>query len=319
MAREILIIGDEWNTLDHARDSSLYLCRVARKEFGLKTYWALAKDIFRDMGVLKVKLNGELNDAGLMPLKDDTRELLSFDSIHWRVDPPVDITTMRLWSLLASTVASNRVKLVNSPEALLKWNEKFAPVAFLDYAIVGLVADSEDAWKSFYERHAKKKLIAKPSGEAASRGVQFLPENNWPLALERLRHLRHEHGPWLVIQEFNSDVLSLGETRVFIVNGAVVAAMNKRPNPDHLIMNLDLPAAARPELKLCEPTDAQRARATDVATTLAVDGVYLATIDFIGDRILEINVTSPGLIAWVDERLSLDQRIAMKYWRGLTD
>ena len=318
MAHEILIIGDEWDTLDHPRDSSLYLCRVARQEFGLKTYWALAKDIFRDMGVLKVKLNGELGENGLTPIKNDTRALLSFESIHWRVDPPVDLSTMRLWSLLASTVAANRVKLVNSPEALLKWNEKFAPVAFLEYAIVGLVADTEEAWKSFYEKHSAKKLIAKPTGEAASRGVQFLP-TNWPEALETLRQMRRAHGPWLVVQEFQPEILTKGETRIFIVAGAVVAAMNKRPKPDHLIMNLDLPPEARPDLKLCEPTDAQRARATEVATTLAADGVYLATIDFIGDRILEINVTSPGLIAWVDERLPANERIALKYWRGLTD
>lgn len=315
-SREILIIGDAWDTLDHERDSTLHLCRTARKEFGLKTYWALPSEIYREHGILKSRITNELSDQGLKPVEEAPKHLSSFHSVHWRVDPPVLIGTMRLWSLIASATSKNKICLVNAPEALLKWNEKFAPVAFSDYAITGLVADSEEVWREFFEQNKGKRLIAKPAAEAASRGVQFLPPT-WLEAREALRAMRRLYGSFLVIQEFDENITTDGETRIFIVNSEIVGAINKTPKPNHQIMNLDLSEEAKPTLALCEPDGEQRRRALEVAADLAKDGVYIATIDFIGDRILEINVTSPGLINWIDAKLTGKDRIAYKYWNGL--
>lgn len=314
--REILIIGDAWDTLDHERDSTLHLCRTARHEFGLKTYWALPTEIYREHGILKSRVTHELADEGLKPVEPAPMQLSAFHSVHWRVDPPVLIGTMRLWSLIASATSKNRICLVNSPEALLKWNEKFAPVAFGDYAITGLVADSEEIWCDFFEKNKSKRLIAKPAAEAASRGVQFLPQT-WLEAREALRAMRRLYGSFIVIQEFDEKIMTEGETRIFVLNKQIVGAINKTPRPNHQIMNLDLSEEAKPKLELCEPDGEQRRRALEVAEDLAKDGVYIATIDFIGERILEINVTSPGLINWIDSRLTGHDRIAYKYWKGL--
>jgi glutathione synthetase len=322
MSRDILIIGDTWETLDHERDSSLHLCRIARNEFKFDTYWASPNFVFRENGTLKIALSGRLVDANTpyaeLNASSEVRDLSSFHSVHWRADPPVDLSTMRLWSLLAATQKSDRVQLINSAESLLKWNEKFAPLAFESWAIPGLVANTKQAWEVFFEKHKGSKIIAKPSGEAASRGVQFLPDQ-WTQALSVLNSMQLQHGPWIVLQKFQPDIRTYGETRIFIIGGRVHAVLNKRPNPDHLIMNLDLPPEARPTLMLAEPTPIQLTRATTIAKTLLADGVYLATIDFIGDQILEINVTSPGLMAWVDERLPSNKRLAVEYWRGLTE
>lgn len=315
-SREILIIGDEWSTLDHPRDSTLHLCRVARREFGIKTYWSLPSEIYREHGILKSRLTTELTDQGLKAVEPEPRSLSSFHSVHWRADPPVLIGTMRLWSLIASATSMNKICMVNTPESLLKWNEKFAPVAFSDYAITGMVADSEAAWKIFFDKHPGERLIAKPAAEAASRGVQFLSQK-WDEALAALNQMRKAYGSFLIIQEFVPEIVSIGETRIFIVDGKIAGAINKKPKANHLIMNLDLSDDAKPQLSLCEPTAEQTRRALEVATTMAQDGVYIATIDFIGEKILEINVTSPGLINWLDERLPDDAKIARKYWNGL--
>jgi glutathione synthase/RimK-type ligase-like ATP-grasp enzyme len=132
-----------------------------------------------------------------------------------------------------------------------------------------------------------------------------------------LAKLREEHGPWLVLQEFDRALLTTGETRVIALGAEVCGAISKTPHPRHLIMNLDAPDDERPRLAVAEPSPEQHRRATEIARALAAEGVYLATIDFIGDRVLEINVTSPGLIRWLDERLEPSRKIAHRYWKGL--
>lgn len=317
MKKEILIIGDAWNTLDHSRDSSLHLARVALAEFGLVSQWALPENVFLQNSSFYARIEGTVDGERLRP-SGDTRELSSFQSVHWRADPPVTLATMRLWSLLAASGGEKGVPFVNAPQALLTWNEKFAPLRFRDWAIPGLASDSESVWKSYYEQATARgaQLIAKPVGDAASRGVQLLPPR-WLEAARALRELHAAQGPWLLLQEYDRQLLELGETRVFVLDRQIAGAINKVPHPKHPIMNLDAPTAERPELRVATLTPEQERRAREVAKTLAAEGVYLATIDFIGERILEINVTSPGLIGWLDERLPRAQQLGLRYWRGI--
>ena len=317
MSRDILFVGDPWDTLDHARDSTLHLARVAFADFGLRSHWAHPDNIFLQNSVLYARTEGEIRNNQL-DSGGDIREFSRFHSIHWRADPPVTLATMRLWSLLASSGGEKGVPFVNAPQALLSWNEKFAPLRFRDWAIPGVASNSERIWKNYFEtaRSRGKQLVVKPSGDAASRGVQILP-TSWEAAIRVLRETQSTYGPWLVIQEYEQQLLTLGETRVFVLGHEVCGAINKLPNPKHMIMNLDVPESERPQLQVAQLTPEQLKRATEVARSLASEGVYLATIDFIGERILEINVTSPGLITWLDEKLPPDDWIARRYWRGL--
>lgn len=312
---DLLFIGDPWDTLDHPRDSTLHLAQTAHERHGAASFWATPDQVFLESGELKTRPEGRVFNGDLHPGAGEIVALSQYHSIHWRLDPPVDISTMRLWSLLAAT--GKDLRIVNEPRALLTWNEKFAPMRFLDWAIPGLVSDSVEAWKAFLKTSSGKRLLAKPSGDAASRGVTFLPTD--PVqALQTLKTLRAEHGPWLVLQEFDEQLVKTGETRVFILDGEIRGAINKMPHPKHEIMNLDVPAAERPRLTPCEPEAEQRRRALEIGRALKQDGVYLATIDFIGDRVLEINVTSAGLIKWLDSQAGrAGEKIAERYWQGL--
>lgn len=317
MTKDILFIGDPWATLDHDRDSTLHLARVAKKAFGLRSFWALPENIFFQNGSMQARVDGEINDTELITLSD-VREFRSFQSVHWRADPPVTLSTMRLWSLLAASGGEKGVPFVNSPHALLTWNEKFAPLRFREWAIPSVVSDSERVWKIFFEESTRRgqQIVVKPSGDAASRGVQILPDQ-WESSLKILRELQATSGSWLVLQEYDKSLLELGETRVFILGPHLKGAINKRPNPKHKIMNLDVPVDERPTLAIATLTTEQSSRAHHIAKALASEGVYLATIDFIGSKILEINVTSPGLISWLDEKSSPENQIASQYWEGL--
>jgi glutathione synthase/RimK-type ligase-like ATP-grasp enzyme len=121
-----------------------------------------------------------------------------------------------------------------------------------------------------------------------------------------------------VLQEFDESILTLGETRAFLVGGKVFGtALNKMPRGGAPIMNLDLPPSERPELTLCALTRIQKRRAEAIGRALARDGALLATVDFVGERVLEINVTSPGMIRWLDEQKNTRVSLAENYWRAV--
>ncbi|MEW6056754.1 MAG: hypothetical protein AB1540_09070 [Bdellovibrionota bacterium] len=318
MSKDILIVGDPWETLDIPRDSTLYLTTVARNDFGMRSFWALPENLFFRNDRMFAKISGEvvsekLEANGILKALDE------FHSVHWRADPPVDLRTLRLWSLLDCYQASpfgSRTKLVNPPRALLSWNEKFSPLRFHEWAIASLVADSMFGFEAFFHSHPQKRLIAKPAAEAASRGVQFLP-TTWQDASEILKQMQTEFGPWLVLQEFEASIIRHGETRVFLVAGEIAGAIQKNPKTEHVIMNLDAPPENQPTMKIAPLRPLQKERATFIGQTLAKEGVHLATLDFIGDKILEINVTSPGLIRWYDSQVGASEKIATKYWAKL--
>jgi len=318
MSIDILFVADPWQSLDHPRDSTLHLAAYVQTHYGARCFWTEPGKLSFNGSGLEVLVTGQLHGTELHHLTETNapRSLSSFHSVHWRADPPVTVSTLKLWSLLSSASPGYR-RFVNSPQVLLEWNEKFAPFRFPSWCIPALVSDNEQSWEHFFRKHTgQKKIVAKPSSDAASRGVQILPEK-WEAALPILRKLRMETGPWLVLQEFDDELFQLGETRIFVVGTEICAALNKKPHPTRPIMSLDVEENERPSLSLCEPTDEQLARAQMIARELAAEGVYLATLDFIGSRLLEINITSPGLIRWLDERLPENKRIAPKYWSGL--
>ena len=316
-AMKILFIADVWDTLDHARDSTLHLAAHASNELGFRCFWSTPADLFLLNGQLFARaselakdaatLNAQSSASGVHPLSD-------YHSIHWRADPPVDLMTYQLWSLLMS--APKPLKIFPPPAALLSWNEKFSPTRFGDSAIPALVthktADLEKFAQKIFEKRAK--LVLKPAGDAASRGVVLLSPPYTQETASKISEHFAKHGPWLVAQEFDVALLEKGETRAFIIDGKLEGVLGKKPSANQPIMSLDAVDEAKPTLKVVELTAPQKKIVEAVSKALSNEQILLSTIDFIGDRILEINVTSAGLLKWMDEN---GHELGKKYWHAV--
>jgi glutathione synthase len=320
LTKKILFIADPWETLDHPRDSTIYLAQTAIRDYGCECFWTVPDQVFSDNGILKSRLLGDitLHTDPQMALHEnaETVELNHFHSIHWRADPPVKLATVRLWSLIASHELN--IPIINHPKALLLWNEKFSPLRFGDWAIPGIIAESGQllqSFESFFKKNTGKRIILKPAGDAASRGVRLLP-NNRDEANAVFNEMRKNYGPWFIVQEFDESILTYGETRAFLIHGKIAGALNKLPKPEAPINDLDTAPEKRPMVRITDLTNIQTERAVTIAKRLKQDGIVIATVDFIGDRILEINVTSPGLIKWIDNQRA-NNSLAKMYWEGL--
>ena len=302
-----LFIADPWDTLEPTTETTLILARGAA-ELGIVCHWATPEQI-SCRGDRFIVSNPRPLLPGAMglgpPLVD--RPLLSYSSAHWRCDPPVTMLQMRFWSLLAGLVPRNF--LWNSPHALLTWNEKYAPLRFHRWAIPTTVAQDSALFQAEHARlkDPQGRTVFKPAADAASRGVTLLADpGELPALIDR-------HGPWPVLQAFDARIAA-GETRVFLLKGSLSGALRKIPQAHAPIMGWDRDEV-KPHLQPAVLTALQKKRATTVGRALLEAGVHFATLDFIGARVLEVNVTSPGLVFALGAENA--RKLARDYWKKL--
>jgi glutathione synthase len=305
--KPVLFIADPWDTLEPETETTLILARGA-EELGITCHWATPEQIlWRKDRFMVASPRPLLPGAGGLGAPLAEHPLLSYSSAHWRCDPPVTMVQMRFWSLLAGLVPKNF--LWNSPTALLTWNEKYAPLRFPKWALPTAVAQDSQILKNEHRglHDGEGRAVFKPAADAASRGVILIDNaNELPALLDR-------HGPWPVLQTFDSRI-SAGETRVFLLRGKLAGALHKIPKPHAPIMGWDR-EDHKPRIEHAQLTAPQRLRATTVGRAMAKDGIHFATLDFIGPRILEINVTSPGLVFALGNESA--GKLAREYWKKL--
>ncbi len=316
LAPSALFLADLWPTLDHINDSSLYLAHIGNSEFGIRSYWASAASLTYTGSSELTALAGRLtfkNREAIPKLSRLTRQPLRiFQSLHWRQDPPVNLQTYSLWTLLASVSPKARPRMFSEAKGLLHWHEKFSVLSQTRMPTC-VTADVLQAVE-FLEAHHKRGVLLKPTNEAASRGVTLLSSVK-ATARREIRNYFGKSSGHVILQVYDRRIHSLGETRVFLLDGRLVGALQKRPVRElpH-VMSLD--TGERPELSLIEPTAPQRALALSYGKKLRSAGIMLATLDFIGSSPLELNVTSPGLIKWYDSQQTQRDKIAPKYWKA---
>lgn len=306
-SRSVLVIGDPWPLLEVERDTSLYLLREGIKHFQLRCWWTTPADLFvRDNRLCSRVTPVQFRNEKVIPFptlkaREKLAALDTFRTLLWRCDPPVTLETHRAWALFDCDPVLN---VVNNPRAMSVWNEKFSLLKYAKWSIPSYIVASETALRREFRKLPKKPLIIKPSAAAASYGVARL-SRELGTAVRQYQRIEKKYGPFAIIQEIDDRIHELGEFRFFALNGKVVAAVQKFPGSVDPIMNWYTTKEKQPRLQMADPSTDGYAlaekRAKIIARDLKREGVFFASIDFIGERILEINVTSPGLIKWVDE------------------
>jgi glutathione synthase len=318
--KEILIIADAFHTLDFKIDSTLYLCKVAILHYQCKVHWCTPDDIYLHNNLLFVQTSGEIEKANddtkmLNPNKSVFRPLHSFYKIFYRKDPPVTESLMRFFQLLSRFEELHHL-MINSPLGMLNLNEKLLPLYFLEYSIESYFINNKNFLNNIIKEISASAIILKPMSAMASLGVSFFSS---PFNLEEIKahfeKIQKLYGEWVMLQPFDESIHSVGETRIFMIDDKIVGSYLKTI-PKHIkIANIDETDESRkPTLQICEPTQIQKERAKLISETMKHYGIRFYAIDFIGDKILEINFTSIGMIKWHDENAKIKNQIAMQFF-----
>lgn len=299
-----LWITDPWDRLDHPRDTTL---RWAEESLSLghESWWANVRSVaFTARGRVVVRARRILEIAPGRA-KDgfrlgSERELTpeSFDAVHYRTDPPVDLAYLQPLQLLALSGA----RVVNPASLLLTANEKTE--AFHLGKLMPPTAVSSDAETLARFGGKEGRAVLKPLHEAASRGVELLTfkndaEGSLARTMARIREAT-QGGTRLVLLQRYLPGISDGETRLWFLDGRLLAHVRKLPLASDFRVNIDRGSG----LAVARLSAREKSAALTIGRHLRSRNIRLAAVDLIEGLVTDFNFTSPGLIVQMENLLN---------------
>jgi glutathione synthase len=212
-----------------------------------------------------------------------TVDLKDMDVVHLRQDPPFDISYITTTHLLEKLQPDTLV--VNDPGHVRNAPEKIFVTEFMQFMPDTLITKSRAEVLKFRAQHGD--IILKPlygNGGAAIFRIAEADENLGAL-LEMFETIFRE--PFIVQQYLPA--VRQGDKRIILVDGVFAGAINRIPEVGESRSNLHV--GGRPEAT--ELTDKEHEICETVGPHLEERGLIFVGIDVIGDKLTEINVTSP--------------------------
>ena len=224
--------------------------------------------------------------------KDDTGEL---DCIFFRKDPPVDHHYLTLVQIIKELEFQNTLVL-NSPDSLLKFNEKLLGYQLSNPKIPTIIGDNQKKILDFLVKH--KEVVLKPTNLMAGSGIIKLKYN---------KHAHTQVNQYIkkykiiIAQKYLKEIKN-GDNRIIIYNGIIEKnVLTRFPAKGDFRANL----ACGDSYEITRLDTKYLPLLNEVASFLKYYGVFFAGVDMIGKYITEINITSPTGVQQIRNRLSM--------------
>jgi glutathione synthase len=302
---KLLFIVDPWETLDHPNDTTLRLIEEARIG-GARCWVAENRTIGLDRGaphaetreILAIdRPRGPENIRRGEPHWDP---LEGFEHIFYRTDPPVDLAYLLPLQILAATARSgkSRPRIHSPPESLFMANEKWVAAELGTLFPKSLVSASTERLAAFATRTGK--VVLKPLYLAQSKGVEVIDAGTFSIATiqDRFRRATENGRLPVIVQEFIPGIAQ-GETRIWFVEGKLLAAVKKMPAAGESVIDMDRGGRLAP-VRL---SPAERRAILKIGGLLRRRKILFAAVDLIEGKITDFNHTSPGLLVPMEELL----------------
>lgn len=210
--------------------------------------------------------------------------LNDYNVIFTRPDPPVDIDFINATYVL--DYVDKKVFCINSPYALRNINEKLYVNKFPTLAPKNIVTSEISLIKEFLFEN--NEIIIKPLNKCFSSGVFYL--NTKDKNINAIISAATDNSKTKVmVQEFLPKI-SEGDKRLIFIAGEIFDyAVTKVATNNDFKFN----EHKKENLILGNLTQEQKEMEKIISKTLLEDGVYMAGLDVIDDKIIEINITSP--------------------------
>lgn len=227
----------------------------------------------------------DLGEPSDMPLSE-------LDVILMRKDPPFD-TEFIYATYMLERAEDEGVLVVNKPQSLRDANEKLFTAWFAEHTPKTLVSRDSNRLKGFYKTEGD--VILKPLDGMGGASIFRLKANdpNVSVIIETLTN----HGQQYAMAQTYIPAIVDGDKRVLVVDGEPVPYCLARI-PAQGETRGNLAAGGRGEARPLSETDWAIAKA--VGPTLKAKGLIFVGLDIIGDRLTEINVTSPTCIREIE-------------------
>jgi glutathione synthase len=230
--------------------------------------------------------------------------LAEVDCVLIRKDPPFD--SEYLYVTLMLERLRGRVLIVNDPRGLRDANEKLYTLHFARHMPRTLVTSDRDRVHRFIA--AVGTGVVKPLDGAGGSGVMVVDRGDRNVR-SIVDYITHEGRRHAMVQEYLPAV-RLGDKRVLLLEGQVLGAINRIARDDDVRSNIHAGGRVEPTTV----TERERAIVADMAPRLAEDGLVFVGLDFIGERLTEVNVTSPTGIQELSRHVGADVAEQVVRW-----
>lgn len=301
MSMNIGIVMDPIESITPYKDSTLAMMLAAQRR-GWTLWYLQQSDLYLENGVAcgqrtRIEVADD-NQHWFDALDSVDGPLRDLDIILMRKDPPFNMDYIYSTYLLERAEAEG-VLVSNKPSSLRDVNEKLFTAWFSEHCPTTTVTMQSARIKEFLAEH--KDVIVKPldgmGGESIFRIRQDDPNVNVILETITRRDTRQT-----MVQTFLPEI-SEGDKRVLVVDGEPMPyALARIPSSGETRGNLAAGGRGVP----VPLSDSDRALIDALRDELLARDLLFVGVDVIGDRITEINVTSPTCIRELDAHADLD-------------
>ncbi len=285
--RVMAFVMDPIEAVDIEVDTTFALMLEAGKR-GIETLYVAPGDVGVRPGAGPVALarTAQLRrKAGDFVTLGAPRELAldDVDVVWQREDPPVDEAYTRTTQMLGLCQSA---LVLNRPESVLAANEKLYALNFPDLMPATRVARVISDLESFLAELAGE-MIVKPLDGKGGEGIFHIRRDD-PNVRTILEISTGFETRWVMAQAYVPEVRT-GDKRILLVDGEPLGAVLRVPAEGESRANFHSGGqAAKTGLD-----ESDRRIIDAIAPRLRADGLFFVGIDVIGDRLTEINVTSP--------------------------
>jgi glutathione synthase len=229
-------------------------------------------------------------------MQTEAMDIAEVDVLMLRNDPSIDAETpwaMEAGVLFGREAVKRGVIVLNDPDSLGRAINKLYFQGFpAEARAETLITKNEADIKAFAKEH-QDNIILKPLQGSGGSGV-FKLEASQKTNLNQIIEAIGRDG--YIIAQAYVPAARKGDIRFFLMNGHPLkiggkyAALRRVASPDDIRSNIHAGGKAEAvEIGVIELRVAELIR-----PKLVADGMFLVGIDIVGDRILEVNVFSPG-------------------------
>lgn len=289
------IVMDPIESINIKKDSSFAMMMEAQRR-GWEIHYMEMNDLSLEQGkaVARTRVVSLKEDPnGWFEFQSEQEIALSeLDAVLMRKDPPFDTEYIYATYILERAEVEGTL-IVNKPQSLRDCNEKLFTAWFPELTPTTMVTRRADKIKAFHQQHGD--VILKPLDGMGGSSI-FRVMNGDPNVSVIIETLTKMGQNYCMAQTFVPDI-SNGDKRILVVDGEPMPyCLARIPAKGETRGNLA--AGGRGEARPLSETDRRIAEA--VAPTLKEKGLIFVGLDVIGDKLTEINVTSPTCIREIE-------------------
>jgi glutathione synthase len=284
---KIGFIMDPVEALTPEEDTSFSILMECQRR-GHRIFYIHLEDLLVYRGVAMA----ELQQVKIGPLFEvipegtkEKRPLSWLDVVFNRKEPPFNMDYIYATYILSLT--GGKTFLINDPHGIRGANEKLYALNFPDITPETCVSKNPLRLKAFL-KEVGGEMVIKPLNERGGHGVLYLREGD--KNLNAILEVSTQNGREYIVAQRYLPESRQGDKRILILDGEPIGAFLRLPPEEDFRANMHVGGKA----VKADLTETDRRICSVLSERFRQDGLYFVGIDVIGNKVTEINVTSPA-------------------------